>query len=61
MPVEENPTGVAYLKTFQSLFQITEVIALMVTWSLVASQTFFRFQALTFALGILVSIWLITM
>ena len=61
MPLDENPTGVKYLKTFQALFQIVEFLALLVTWSVVASQVFYTHQALTFALGVLIFIWLVTM
>jgi len=61
MPLDENPTGVDYLKTYQSLFQIIELVVLLVTWCLVASQKFYKHNELTFALGALIFIWLVTM
>ena len=61
MPVDENPTGVAYLQTFQALFQIVEFLSLLVTWSLVVSQKFYVHVPLSFAVGVLLFIWLVTL
>ena len=61
MPVDDSPTGVTYLKTFQALFQIIEFLALFVTWSLVASQAFYVYKALAFALGVFIFVWFVTM
>nr|XP_002130877.1 uncharacterized protein LOC100179636 [Ciona intestinalis] len=61
MVAEENPTGFRYLTTFQALFQIVELLLLMVVWALVASQKFLFIPGFAFSLGAFVTIWLITL
>jgi len=61
MATEDNPTGIAYLKTYQALFQMIELLFLLIAWSLLASKIIILFAGLGFALGTFVTIWILTL
>jgi len=61
MTTDENPTGKAYLKTFQALFQFVEIVCLLLAWSLLASEQFAWVTGFGFALGTFIAAWLISL
>nr|XP_039261586.1 uncharacterized protein LOC120337770 [Styela clava] len=57
-----DPTGIAYLKTFQALYQLGELVVGLVTWAMLASQPSYVFHGpLQFALGVLILAWIMTL
>ena len=58
---DDNPTGCAYLQTFQAIFQLTELLIILIAWALLASQHFFASPALSFSFGALLFIWILTL